>query len=63
MLALACLNAGPFVGGDDKLILLQGAALPLAGIQIEHPARLGGKFRIAWKHPAASIPRPNSIFM
>ena len=32
MLAPAGLNAGLFDGGDDKLILLQGAALPLAGI-------------------------------
>ena len=32
MLAPAGLNAGLFVGGDDKLIRCQGAALPLTGI-------------------------------
>ena len=35
VLAAAGLNAGLFVGGDDEFIVLQRAALPFTGIQIQ----------------------------
>src|SRR4051794_35424698 len=63
MLAAAGLNAGLFIGGDHEFVILQCAALPLAGIQIQHPASLGGEIRIAWKDPTAVIPRSNGVFM
>jgi len=49
LLAAARVNARLFIGGDDEFILLQSAALSLAGVSIQHPARLGSEIRIAWK--------------
>jgi len=49
LLAAARVNARLFIGGDDEFILLQSAALSLAGASIQHPARLGSEIRIAWK--------------
>ncbi len=49
MLAAAGLNAGLFICGDHEFVVLQSAALPLAGVQIQHTAGLDGEIRIAWK--------------
>src|SRR5262249_7563643 len=51
MLAAARLNARLFVGRNDELVLLQHAALPTAGIQIQDAACLAGEVRIAWEDP------------
>jgi len=61
--AAASLNAGLFIGGDHEFVVLQCATLPLAGIQIQHPASLHCEFRIAWKDPTAVIPGSNGVFM
>ena len=63
MFAAAGLNAGLLIGGDDELILLEGTALPLARIQVQHATGLGSEIWIARKYPTAVIPRPNRIFM
>ena len=63
MLAAAGLNAGLFIGGDDEFVVLQRAALPLAGVQIQYAPGLGGEIRIAREDPTAVIPRANSVLM
>ncbi len=63
MLAAAGLNAGLFICGDHEFVIFQCAALPLAGIQIQHTASLVGEIRIAWKDPTAVIPGSNGVFM
>jgi hypothetical protein len=63
VLAAAGLDAGLLVGGDDEFIVLERAALPLPGIQIQQTAGFGGEVRIAWKDPTAVIPRSNSVFI
>ena len=63
VLAVASLNAGLFVGRDDKFILLEGPVVPAASIQIQYPVGLNGKGRIAGEDPTAVIPGPNCVLM
>jgi hypothetical protein len=60
MLAAAGLNAGLFIGGDHEFVILQGAALPLTGIEIQHSTCFGGEIWIPWKNPTAVIRGPES---
>jgi hypothetical protein len=62
MLAAAGLNAR-LIGRNHELIVLQCAALPLAGVQVEDAPRLGSEVWIARKHPTAVIPGTNGIFV
>src|SRR5262245_118643 len=52
----ACLNARFFIGTEDVVLGTQGAALPLARIQIQNGARLLGKVRITGKDPVLVAP-------
>ena len=57
------MNAGFFIGGDHKLIILQRSALPLAGVEIQHAPGLGRELRVPREDPTAVIPGPKGIFM
>ena len=63
MFAPPGLNAGFLVGGDHELIILQGLAFPLAGIQIQDAAGFFGKVGIAWEDPATVVPGANGVLM
>jgi len=63
MFAPPGLNAGFLVGGDHELIILQGVAFPLAGIQIQDAAGFFGKVGIAWEDPATVVPGANGVLM
>ena len=63
MLAAARLDAGLFVGRNDKLIAAEGLAEPLAMVQIQDAAGLGGEIRITREDPAAMPPRTDGVFM
>src|SRR5450759_2124479 len=52
----ASLDARLLVGADDELIALERAALPLAGVEVEHARRLALEVRVARKDPAAVGP-------
>jgi hypothetical protein len=56
MLAAAGLNTRLFVGGNNELILLQCAALPLARVPVQDAARLGSEVWITGKDPTAALP-------
>jgi hypothetical protein len=58
-----CLQAGLFVGRQDKLIVLKRLSLPDSFIEIENPAGFFRKARIPRKNPAAVLPRSNGILM
>src|SRR5271157_3009100 len=49
--AAAGLNAGLFIGGDHELIIFERPLLPLAGVEIQYAASLGGEVRIAGEYP------------
>lgn len=61
--ATAGLNAGLFIGGNDEFVVLQRPALPLAGVEIQYAAGLGGEVRVAREYPTAVVSRPNGILM
>lgn len=63
MEAASSLNAGLFIGGDDKLVLSERLVIPGAGIQVENAAGLGGEVGVARKDPGAVIPRANGVLM
>jgi len=63
MLAPAGLNAGLFIRGDHEFIILQRLVSPLAGIEIQHAAGLGGKVRVTGEDPTAVIPGPDGVMM
>src|SRR5690242_5578444 len=63
MEAAACLDAGLFVGREDKFVLVQFLSLPLALVEIQNPTGFEGKLRIAWENPAAMLPRTNGVLM
>jgi hypothetical protein len=44
--AATSLNAGLFIGGDNKLVILQRPVLPLSGIEIQNAAGLDGEIRV-----------------
>lgn len=57
----AGLNAGLFIGRDDKVVSAQWSAFPNAMVQIEDRTCLGGKIGITRKDPAAMLPRAKGI--
>jgi hypothetical protein len=57
----AGLNAGFFVGRDNKVVSAQRSAFPNAMVQIEDRAGLGGKIGITRKDPASMLPRSKGI--
>lgn len=57
------LDAGFLVGADDEVLRAKGLALPLLGVEVENPARLGREFGIAGEDPGAVAPRANGVFM
>ena len=63
MQAATCLDAGLFVGRDDKFVFMQLLSLPLLLVEIQNPAGFEGKLRIAWKNPTAMLPGTNGVLM
>lgn len=57
------LDAGFLVGADDEVIRAKGLALPLLGVEVEHPARLGREFGVAGEDPGSVLPRADGVFM
>jgi hypothetical protein len=57
------LNAGLFIGREDKLILLQRLALPDFLVKIQDATGFDGKLGITREKPASVTPRSNGIFM
>src|SRR5262245_165429 len=55
------LHTGLFIRREHEVIGAQRAALPHALIEVQDPAGLGGKLRIARKNPAAMSPSPQRI--
>ena len=55
------LNAGLFIGGDNKIMAAQGLSFPDAVIQIENSCGLLLEIRIPWPNPASITPRANRI--
>ena len=45
----AGLDGGLLVGGDHEISLAEWLSLPLAGVEVEHPGRLGLEVRVAGK--------------
>lgn len=61
LLSASRLNAGFFVRTDDELRTMQRFALPDAGIEIEDAPGFAREIGIAWKDPAAVLPRAKGI--
>lgn len=57
------LDAGFFIGRQNKLVLLKGASFPYSFIKIQNPAGFLGKLGIARENPGAVAPRTNGILM
>lgn len=61
--ALARLDAGLLVGGDDELVLAQRLPLPAPLVQVQDAPGLGLEMRIARKDPAAVLPGADCVFV
>ena len=61
MLATASLNAGLFVGGNDKVGGAERDSLPQAFIEVQDAPRLGCEIWVAGKDPTAVLPRTKGI--
>ena len=61
MLATASLNAGLFVGGNDKVGGAERDTLPQAFLEVQDASRLGCEIWVAGKDPTAVLPRTKSI--
>src|SRR6516164_3914845 len=61
LLTASRLNAGFFIRADDELRTMQRFALPNAGVEIEDAPGFAGEIGIAWKDPAAVLPRTKGI--
>lgn len=61
MLAAAGSDAGFFVGGEDKFIVLEGFAVPGSLIKVEQATSLAGEVGVARKDPTAVAPGANGV--
>lgn len=59
----AGLNTGLFIRRNDKLVLLQGLALPDSLIEIQQASSFGSELGVPRENPTAVKPRSNGIFM
>src|SRR5579859_3466853 len=57
----AGLDARLLVGADDELVVLERAAIPLAGIEVEDARRLGREVGVAREDPAPVGPRLDRV--
>ena len=57
------LNAGLLIGRDHKFIVLERLAFPLPLVEIQDPAGLGRKLRVAGENPAAVLSGANGILV
>jgi hypothetical protein len=63
MAARSGLNAGLFIGRQDKLILLQALSLPEPLVKVKEAPCFERKVGIARKDPTAVLPRTNGILV
>lgn len=63
VLAAPGLNAGLFIGAQNKLLLAKRLSIPNAMIQVQDTAGLGCKQRVSRKNPAAVSPRTDSVLV
>ena len=57
------LDAGLFIGGNYKLVLLQGLALPDSLVEIEQASGFEGELRVTGKNPTPMKPRSDGVLM
>ena len=63
MLAPSGLNAGLFIGTQNKILFAKGLCIPEAMIQVQDTAGLGCKQGVTRKDPAAVSPRTDSVLV
>lgn len=63
VLAAPGLNAGLFIGAQNKVLCAKGLPIPEAMIQVQDAARLGCKQRVSRKDPAAVPPGADSVLV
>jgi len=63
MLAASGLNAGFFIGAQNKVFFGKGLSIPEAMIQVQDAARLGCKLRVSRKDPRAVPPRADGVLV
>lgn len=63
MFSAAGLNAGLFIGAQNKILFAKGLPIPEAMIQIQDAAGLGRKQRVSRKNPAAESPRTDRVLV
>ena len=56
VLADAGLDGGLLVGGDDELVGPQRRVVEAAGVEVEHPGRLGSEVGVAGEDPGPVLP-------
>jgi len=63
MLSASGLNAGLFIGAQNKVFFAKGLSIPNVMIQVQDAARLGCKQRVSRKDPRAVPPRADSVLV
>jgi hypothetical protein len=58
---MASLQAGLFVGGNDKVGREKRNSLPQTFIEVQDASRLGREIWVAGKDPTAMLPRPKGV--
>ena len=57
------LDAGFFIGRQDKVVVRQGASFPDVLVQIQDSPGFGGKVGVSREDPAAMLPGADRVFM